>query len=138
MPPPQKLLSEDIPGTGGRIRAELEDFEVEEIPLYPASGAGEHVYLEIEKRGVSTREAVRRLARALGVRPEGFGFAGQKDSRAVARQRLTVAGVDAARVAGAQARGVRVLSAAPHGKKLRLGHLRGNRFRVRIRDVTPS
>ncbi|MHC5055280.1 MAG: tRNA pseudouridine(13) synthase TruD [Planctomycetota bacterium] len=132
-----KRLTEDIPGTGGRLRVEPEDFEVEEVPLYPASGEGEHVILEIEKRGIPTREAVRRIARALGVDPEDAGVAGQKDARAVARQRVSVrgSGIDERRAASVDVPGVRVLSAMRHGNKLRLGHLGGNRFRILVRGV---
>ncbi|MHC4250480.1 MAG: tRNA pseudouridine(13) synthase TruD [Planctomycetota bacterium] len=132
-----KRLTDDIPGTGGRLRVEPEDFEVEEIPLYPASGEGEHVIIEIEKRGIPTREAVRRIARALGLDPEDAGVAGQKDARAVTRQRVSVRGkgLDERRAAAVDVEGVRVLSAMRHGNKLRLGHLAGNRFRIRIREV---
>lgn len=130
-----RFLSEDVPGTGGRIRAEIEDFEVEELPLYPASGTGEHVFLEIEKRGIPTREAVNRIARAGGVNPEAFGVAGLKDARAVTRQRISIAGVEARKLLGLEIAGVKMLSAELHTNKLRTGHLAGNRFRIRVRDV---
>ena len=39
------------------LRAELEDFEVEELPLYPAAGEGEHLFVTIEKRGIDTGRA---------------------------------------------------------------------------------
>jgi tRNA pseudouridine13 synthase len=133
-------LTSDIPGTGGRLRAEPEDFEVEELPLYPATGAGEHVLVEVEKRGIPTREAVRRIAGALGVQPEDVGVAGMKDARAVARQRMSIRGmaIDERRAASVNVAGVRVLSAERHASKLRLGHLAGNRFRLRVRDVEPD
>ena len=31
------------------IRREVEDFEVQELPLYPATGEGGHLYITIEK-----------------------------------------------------------------------------------------
>ncbi len=133
-------LTSDIPGTGGRLRAEPEDFEVEELPLYPATGAGEHVLVEVEKRGIPTREAVRRIAGALGVSPEDVGVAGQKDARAVTRQRMSIRGMalDERRVVSVDVAGVRVLSVERHASKLRLGHLAGNRFRIRVRDTGPA
>ena len=36
------LLTADLPGVGGRIKAVPEDFEVEEIPAYQPGGTGEH------------------------------------------------------------------------------------------------
>ena len=56
-------LTGDVPGIGGVIKQRAEDFFVQEIPLYEASGVGEHVYCEIEKLGVTTFDAVDRVAR---------------------------------------------------------------------------
>ena len=63
-------------GIGGRIKVQPEDFVVEEIPLYPPSGAGQHVYACLEKRGLSTPQAVSAVARALGVPTSVIGYAG--------------------------------------------------------------
>ena len=66
MDTPFPFLTADLPGTGGKIRGRIADFVVEEIPLYEPVGAGEHLYVRIQKSGVSTHEAIRRMARALG------------------------------------------------------------------------
>lgn len=135
---PNAYLTSTCPGIGGRLKEEFEDFIVEEVPLYPATGEGEHVYFQIEKTDVSTIEAVERLARALGRDAREFGFAGLKDRRGVTRQVLTIDRVDPERVRAVEVSGVRVLSAERHRNKLRIGHLRGNRFRIRLRDVEPD
>jgi tRNA pseudouridine13 synthase len=137
------LLTPHLPGTGGSIRVEEQDFRVEELPLYEPSGEGSHLYLTVEKVGRTTPEVARELAVALGARERDVGYAGLKDKRAVAVQRFSVpagnspAGLRerAASVAGA---GFRVTAAALHGNKLRPGHLRGNRFRVVVRGVGPQ
>jgi tRNA(Glu) U13 pseudouridine synthase TruD len=54
-PRPVPLLTPDLPGTSGLLRVTEEDFSVEELPLYEPSGAGEHLYLTVEKRGRSGR-----------------------------------------------------------------------------------
>jgi len=128
-------VTADIPGSGGRIKERPEDFEVEEIPAYLPSGEGEHLYLWVEKRALGTEPLARRLAEALGVDARDVGWAGLKDHQAVARQFFSVPASAEPRLAGLQLEGVRVLSAARHGNKLRPGHLRGNRFAVRLRDV---
>lgn len=130
-------LTDDLPGTGGRLRALDDDFLVEEVPAYAALGLGDHTYLRVEKRGIPTHEAVARMARALGIRPRDVGYAGLKDAHAVAIQTFSVEHVppDAARAALAGIPGVRVLDAKRHRNKLKIGHLRGNRFVVRVRDV---
>src|SRR5438552_14237508 len=138
-PRPVPLLTPDLPGTSGLLRVTEEDFSVEELPLYEPSGAGEHLYLTVEKTGRTTQEVVKEVAQALGARERDAGTAGLKDKRGVTVQRISVAtkvsSEDALKLAG---RGFRVLAAARHGNKLRPGHLRGNRFRIVVRGVAPD
>jgi tRNA pseudouridine13 synthase len=128
-------LTEEVPGCGGAFKLVPEDFEVEELPAYQPGGEGEHLYLWVEKRGRDTREVVRALASALGVDEGEVGVAGMKDRHAVTRQLLSVPARAEARLADFALEGVRVLWTRRHGNKLRTGHLRGNRFRLRVRGV---
>jgi tRNA pseudouridine13 synthase len=127
--------------TAVRVKAQPEDFVVEEIPLYLPSGTGDHTYFRIEKRGLSTHEAVRRLAQALGKRPPDAGVAGLKDAQAVARQWVSFEHVPAERMGALDlGEAVRILETSRHGNKLRMGHLKGNRFLIRLRPAegTPA
>lgn len=136
MTPGTLRLTAALPGTGGRLRASPEDFEVEEIPAYLPSGAGEHLYLWVEKVGLDTPEAARHIASALGLRPDELSWAGLKDRVAVTRQWFSVPARAEASLAALEPRPeLRVLAHARHGNKLRVGHLEGNRFRIRIRDA---
>jgi tRNA pseudouridine13 synthase len=128
-------LTADVPGCGGAFKLVPEDFEVEEVPAYQPSGEGEHLYLWVEKRGRDTRELVRALAGALGVSEDDVGVAGMKDRQAVTRQLVSVPARAEGKVADFSLEGVRVLWTRRHGNKLRTGHLRGNRFRLRLRGV---
>ncbi len=83
-------ITAHLPGTGGTIKSQVEDFQVEEIPLYPFAGVGEHAYLLIEKRGTSTYNAISILAKAIGRRSVDFGYAGLKDAQAVTRQWISI------------------------------------------------
>lgn len=131
-------LTADLPGVGGRIKVHDADFHVIEIPLYEASGQGEHTYARIEKTGLSTFEAVRRISRALGVNPRQVGYAGLKDAHAVTEQWISLGDVLPARVEQLELAGIRVLAVDRHTNKLRVGHLSGNRFTIRVRDVPPA
>ncbi|RKI28972.1 tRNA pseudouridine(13) synthase TruD [Corallococcus sp. AB004] len=128
-------LTAGVPGCGGAFKLTPDDFEVEELPAYLPSGEGTHLYLWVEKRGRDTREVVRALATALGVREDDIGSAGMKDRQAVTRQWLSVPANAEARVPEFALDGVRVLEVKRHGNKLRTGHLKGNRFRLRLRGV---
>jgi tRNA pseudouridine13 synthase len=128
-------LTADLPGTGGLIRQRLEDFRVEELPLYEPCGEGTHVYFRIAKAGVPTPAAVDRIARYMGVRPMDIGLAGLKDAQALTTQMLSLEHADPARLAAYHDAQVQVVWVGRHGNKLRPGHLAGNRFVVRIRSV---
>jgi tRNA pseudouridine13 synthase len=131
-PPP--LWTADLPGVGGRIKAQPEDFEVEEIPAYAPCGHGDFLYLWVEKRSMGAEYFQRQVARRLGVAPAEVGSAGLKDRHAVTRQMISVPASAEGRLAGLDGDGLRVLSVARHTNKLKPGHLHGNRFRVLIRD----
>jgi tRNA pseudouridine13 synthase len=112
-----------------------EDFEVDELPLFEPADAGEHLLVHVEKRGLSTEQAVCALAAALARPPRAFGYAGRKDAQAIARQYVSVEGAAPEDVAGLALRGLIVLGARRHPHKLRAGQLAGNRFRLRLRGV---
>lgn len=133
------LLTADLPGTGGVLRAAPEDFVVEELPAYEPTGAGDHVFAWIEKRGRATDDVAAALARALGVDPRDVGWAGMKDRHAVTRQWLSLPPPVTPEAAQAVALdGVRVLAATRHPHKLRTGHLRGNAFTLTVRGAAPD
>ena len=125
------------PAARGRIKLAAEDFEVEEeLGFTPGGGAGEHLWLWVEKRDLDTPELIRRVARAAGLKTGQVGYSGLKDRRALTRQWLSlhlpgVAGE--ARIADGD--GYRVLDAVRHSRKLRVGTHRGNRFCLRVREV---
>jgi tRNA pseudouridine13 synthase len=123
---------------GGRIRTAPEDFLVEEIPLYRPAGRGDHVLFQIEKREMSTLDAMLRVSKGAKVSEHTIGYAGLKDAQAVARQYLSVRRVPPERVLGIRHPRMRVLCAARHTGPLKLGHHRGNRFTIRIRGADTS
>lgn len=115
-----------------------EHFVVEEIPSYPLSGQGEHLFLWVEKVGLNTADVAQRLAEVSGIPERDIGFAGMKDKHAVTRQWFSMpkaGGPDATWNLGEN---VRVLSATRHNNKLRTGHLIGNRFQLTLVNVTQA
>ncbi len=135
MPDSLPFLTTDLPGVGGVIKARPEDFFVEELPLYEASGSGTHIYALIEKKGIGTREALDRIARALNVSRRDMGLAGLKDAQAVARQWISIEHVWPQQFEQVSIPEVRIVQTTRHTNKLKPGHLAGNRFAVRLRKL---
>ncbi len=133
----EPFLTDSLPGIGGRMRTTPEDFQVEERPLYLPCGEGEHLYLRITKRGLSTPDLVKRLSSMLGVKALAIGIAGLKDARAVTTQMVSVQGIQADRMASVPVdeQVLKVDILGRHRNRLRTGHHAGNRFRLVIRDV---
>jgi tRNA pseudouridine13 synthase len=127
-----------------RIKESPEDFIVEEIPAYEPTGEGEHLFLRFTKRVLTTDDAVRAIAGALGVHARDVGVAGLKDKVGITTQTISVPiprgqltpFVD--RALALSLPNITIVGAQPHGNKLKTGHLRGNRFAVRIRGLDPA
>ncbi len=131
------FLSTNLPGIGGVLRTTDDDFIVDEEPAYPASGAGDHVFVRIEKRGLNTAQAVQAIAKALRIRERDIGVAGMKDRHAVTRQWISLPPPSTPEAALALSLDdIRILEATRHGHKLRTGHVRANRFILRVRSVS--
>jgi tRNA pseudouridine13 synthase len=127
-----------------RLKAKVEDFIVEEIAAYEASGTGEHLYVTFRKEMLTTPVAANVLARAIGVDQRGVGWAGLKDKIGRTTQTISLpfpiareAAEARALLEGADPRIV-ILGVERHQNKLKPGHLRGNRFRVVLRELDAS
>lgn len=137
-PPPTPPLTAGMPGTGGRIKSVPEDFVVDEIPAYEPTGAGQHLFLLVEKTGVSADAMLEHIASTLEIDRREVGYAGMKDTQAITRQVISVPRACEARIRHLESAQLRILSTTPNAEKLRTGHLLGNRFNVLIRDPVPE
>jgi len=124
-------------GIGGQIRTINEDFYVEEIPETQPKGEGPNTWLWIEKEGRNTLDVVLDIAREMKMNRKQMGFAGMKDKAAVTRQWICVSNKTPEELQGLEDKlhHVKILDIVPHQKKLRIGQLVGNKFRLQVRDV---
>lgn len=118
-----------------RIRETPEDFVVDEVLGFTASGQGEHALLRVRKRGSNTGWVAKEIANRAGVRPHDVGYAGLKDRHAVTTQWYTVPTRrrPAADWLGVQGEGYEVIEAYAHSRKLPRGALEANRFSITLR-----
>lgn len=114
------------------------DFVVEEIPLYEFSGDGEHLILFIRKKSLTTNEMIGKIARFLGIKNKEIGYAGLKDKHAMTKQYISVHKKYEEALESFDIDGIKILSKTYHNNKLRIGHLAGNRFYIKLKKVTPT
>lgn len=133
-------FTNEYPGIGGQIRKEPSHFIVEEVPLYEASGDGIHLYVNITKENMNTRDVQIQLAKLFDLDPSEVGKAGLKDRYAITSQTFSIVfdGIQpkASEVTKIieQNIPIKVNWAKYHTNKLRAGHLKGNFFKILITD----
>ena len=132
-------ITSNMPGIGGKIKETPEDFVVEEIPLYEPLGTGKHLYVNITKKGETTKEIVGKIRSAFNLNETDIGVAGLKDKFSVSTQTLSIS-LDRIKVSDEEIKEkintiTRVNWVKRHNNKLRPGHLIGNRFKILIRGV---
>lgn len=137
------FITPDMQGTGGRIKEKNEDFVVEEVPLYDACGTGNHLYVNLTREGITTRDIQKQLAELFNISTDKVGFAGMKDKRAKATQTFSVEigkteddemddFLEEVNEKINQSLPVIVNWCRMHTNKIKAGHLIGNRFTIKI------
>ena len=135
-------ITADLPGIGGRLRVSPEHFVVEEIPLYEPAGEGTHLYVNLTRAGMSTRDVQAQLERIFRLGRDEVGYAGLKDKAARTTQTFSIP-VHALRPGAEDEMAQRIRDELPvtvnwaalHRNKLKIGHLLGNRFRIVVTDL---
>lgn len=120
-----------------QIRTTPDDFQVDELPAFEATGEGEHLLLEIRKRDANTLHVAKRLAQWASLPEMAVSYAGMKDRHAVTTQRFSVhlpkrVAPEIALLDDAE---MQVVSSTWHNRKLQRGALAGNRFKLVLRNV---
>ncbi|WP_154462704.1 tRNA pseudouridine(13) synthase TruD [Helicobacter pylori] len=117
------------------------DFCVHEVPLYEFSNTGEHAVIQVRKSGLSTLEMLQIFSQILGVRIAELGYAGLKDKNALTTQFISLPKKYTPSLEknthNLQERNLKILSLNYHHNKIKLGHLKGNRFFMRFKKMTP-
>jgi tRNA pseudouridine13 synthase len=133
------LITADMPGVGGVIKATPEHFEVEEILPYAPCGEGEHVFVTLRRRAWNTADVAGALAERFGLKSMDVGWGGRKDKQAVATQTFSLPVPQTRPLpeieAGLGALPFEIIGVQRHRNKLKIGHVAGNRFRIVISNV---
>ncbi|MBF0621757.1 MAG: tRNA pseudouridine(13) synthase TruD [Magnetococcales bacterium] len=132
---PKLPLAHANAGLGGVLKSTPEAFRVWELRPEPLSGSGDHLILTLEKIGLNTNQLADQLARLFGVHPREVGYAGKKDRHAVTIQDFSVLcpNEEPEGWRDTLPEGVRLLTVGRDRRKIKVGHLSGNRFEILLK-----
>ena len=112
------------------------DFIVDEIPLYPFTGEGEHLIVHVRKKDMTTWEMISAIAKYCKIKQRDIGYAGLKDKNAMTMQYISLLAKDnEEKLKTFNHDKIKILSTTRHNNKIRTGHLKGNHFKVRLKKV---
>jgi len=125
------------PCVTGQLKQLPEDFRVDEIAGFEPEGQGEHVYLTIEKKGLTTNAVASQLKKFCALQQRDIGYAGMKDKQAITTQQFSVnlAGKAEPDWSGIESDQLKIIKVSRHKRKLKRGVLKGNRFEIGIREL---
>ncbi len=111
------------------------DFVVDEVPVYDPSGEGEHLMLKIRKKDITTWDMIQKISEILGCKVRDIGYAGLKDKDGLTTQYITIYKKYENKLSDLNDEKIKILQKNIHKNKLRIGHLKGNNFFIRLKKV---
>jgi len=115
----------------------VEDFIVEEVPI-KFSNSGNFLVLKVKKTNCDTWELVDRLSKFLGIYSNEIAYAGLKDKRATTTQYITIPKKYSKEINNFKSKKIEILDTYLHNKKLNIGDLEANRFKINLNAVELS
>ncbi len=119
------------------FKKDSRDFVVDEVPLYESSGEGEHLMLKVRKKDMTTWDMIKKLSEAIGCKVRDIGYAGLKDKDGLTTQYITIYKKYEKKLNEFHDDKIKILEKSCHSNKLKIGHLKGNRFFIRLKKVNP-
>lgn len=118
-----------------RFKHSVDDFFVEEQPI-SFTNSGAFLILKVQKANSDTWELIDRISKFLGIYSNEIGYAGLKDKNATTIQYISIPKKYSKQIASYKSKKIEILETTLHNKKLNIGDLEGNRFKINLQDVT--
>jgi len=123
-------------GVCGKLRTVPEDFIVEEISEYPIKKEkGKFTIAEVETINWETNRLINVLSDRLHISRNRINFAGTKDKRANAKRLLSFYRVPKKKLEEIKLGNVEIKNIYTSNQPIKIGDLKGNKFRIKIRDI---
>ena len=144
--------STDFSGIGGRIKAQFEDFVVEEItpsgdlldvvdwdqspgPIGEGEKKSKYTVFVVQKMGLSTMDAANIIAAELKLSRNLITYAGLKDKRAITVQAMSGPARIAQDLHTLNLSRIQIREISKSRQGVQIGDLWGNRFKILLRDI---
>ena len=114
------------------IKQAPEDFIVEEIPI-DFSGKGDYAIYCLTKKDYNTEGAIENICKRFGLQRKNIRYAGAKDRHALTSQYISIF-KNPGRLS-LDSKDLELAFASFHDQPLSLGSLRGNKFRIIVREI---
>lgn len=121
----------------GNLGGRAEDFIVNEVPLYEPIGSGEHCYYRLEKKGRTTLACISEIAKYLNIKEVDIGYAGLKDKHALTSQMISIK-MTSKEAPIIKSGGFALHYLGRHQNKIKIGHLKGNQFKLILENLEPN
>ncbi len=132
-----------VPSCKGVLRQQNSDFLVVEVLSFEPSGFGEHLFLQVEKEGSNTEWVIRQLIKKARLTRKDIGYAGKKDRHSISHQWFSLHLPGKSELIDTEdfidsldGEGYRVVKHIRHNKKLRVGSILKNNFKIVLRALT--
>ncbi len=114
------------------------DFIVDEVPLDIFINKGNFFILKIKKVYTSTWELIQHISQKLNIEENQIGYAGLKDKNATTTQYISIPANKSREYEKLNNKNIKVLDTFLHNKKLKIGDLKGNKFKITLKDINPE
>lgn len=116
----------------------VNDFFVEEVPLYDFTREGEHLIIKVRKKSLTTWQLLDIISSVTGCKVRDIGYAGLKDKEAITIQFLSINRKYEEKLDNFVHPKIKIVEKTYHKNKIKLGHLKGNIFFIRLKKVLPA
>ncbi|MEA3384188.1 MAG: tRNA pseudouridine(13) synthase TruD [Campylobacterota bacterium] len=114
------------------------DFIVDEIPLGEFSNRGNFLVLKIKKIFISTWDLLSIISEKLDIDEHQIGYSGLKDKNATTTQYISIPLNKSRDFKLLNSKYIEVLDTFRHHEKLKIGNLKGNKFKITLKDINPD
>ena len=127
---------ESRPKISGKIKLDFADFVVQEDLGFSPSGCGDHIFVFVTKKGMTTIDVAKKISEVAGHKLSSIGYSGMKDKNGECTQWFSFPLTDDVEqiLSSIENANLIVVKSELNERKLKVGSHQRNFFKITIRD----